>query len=441
MDAYEEIFSRIMSWQSNFWMALELRNAEIFPNDVYAGEVIVAAKSFARMHQTQVQNEDKIHFLLTFPQMTTESFPPEIIREILLKASVKSLLRCKSVCKDWYSLISDHHFIKKHYSLSSTNNINYKHHRLIYNTPGKDLYSCPLYDVLFDESVVNNALQLENPLQRTRSQRVSIIGSCNGLLCILVTDDNTLFIYNPSTRTTNILPPSKQVVSALRFSYGFGYDETNHDYKVVKLWRCEQPSPPYWDTLIYSLKAGSWKAIGRFPFVNPFNDGMFLNGALHWANGYATWTSQDIVALDLGKKTYSEVLQPEYDEGRKRLTLGVFGEWLSVFCNYYEKRVVDVWVMKVYGVKDSWTKLLSIPHLSDRNSVPLYMKIHAPLCTSNDGKLLLHLGTKLVVYDCINGSCSVIENTHKFRDACIVVESLISPFAPLGLGDNNGDEN
>ncbi|PWA57536.1 F-box associated interaction domain-containing protein [Artemisia annua] len=349
-----------------------------------------------------------------FIKIYSHLFPPEIIREILLKvATVKSLLRCKAVCKDWYSLISDQHFVKAHYTLSSTN-INYKHHRLIYNIYKDDyhLISCPLYDVLFDGSV-NNALLLEN-------RGFRIVGSCNGLTCLLHSD-NTLFIYNPSTRTTNVLSRWAGWSTEL---YGFGYDETTHDYKVVKIYPGNLRTP-YWGTNIYSLKAGSWKAIGRFPFVNPFNDAMFLNGALHWV----TDDARDIVSLDLGKETYGEVLQPEYDEGSKRLTLGVWGEWLCVLCNYCESRVVDVWVMKVYGEKDSWTKLLSISHPNDRFWDPFCRLIHAPLCISNDGKLLLQLGEKLVVFDSINGSYSDIQIFIGYRSTCIVVESLISPFA------------
>ena len=230
----------------------------------------------------------------------SHSFPPDIIREILLKVStVKSLLRCKSVCKEWYILISDQQFIKSHYSLSSTNNINYEHHRLIYNTykQDNDLISCPLYDVLFDE-YGNNPLLLKNPFQQTLGFK--IVGSCNGLMCLFGGDDNTLYIYNPSTRRTNIFPGSKRWAGSRWVSYGFGYDETTHDYKVVKIWPCDRTSLHLY-TMIYSLKAGSWKEIGRFPCLSTFNDGKFLNGALHWAAGDGWADSMDIVSLDFGE--------------------------------------------------------------------------------------------------------------------------------------------
>ncbi|GJY82919.1 putative reverse transcriptase domain-containing protein [Tanacetum coccineum] len=38
---------------------------------------------------------------MTIVESRPPSFPLEIIHEILLKATVKSLLQCKSVCKDW----------------------------------------------------------------------------------------------------------------------------------------------------------------------------------------------------------------------------------------------------------------------------------------------------------------------------------------------------
>ncbi|CAH1452985.1 unnamed protein product [Lactuca virosa] len=80
------------------------------------------------------------------------TLPAEIIVEILKRLPVESLLRSRSVCKLWCSIISDSHFIKSHLSLSTSNNL-YTHHRFIFNTLTTEsrksyLKSCPLYDVL-----------------------------------------------------------------------------------------------------------------------------------------------------------------------------------------------------------------------------------------------------------------------------------------------------
>nr|GEV42563.1 hypothetical protein [Tanacetum cinerariifolium] len=365
----------------------------------------------------------------------SHSFPPEIIREILLKLPVESLLRCKSVCKEWYSLISEQHFITTHYTLSSgTNNINYEQHRrLVFNTNygcgQKYLINCPLYDVLFDKSV-SNALLLENPLQRPQFQRIRIVGSCNGLLCLLVDEDAdyNMFIYNPTTRRSNLLPCSERTGSFWGF-YGFGYGELSNDYKVIITETDSKMS-----TMIYSLKTGKWKEIGHFSCARPLDDGKLVNGVLHWVAGKSKFSdSCKIVSLYLANETYGEVLQPEYHEGDGYFELGVLGECLCVLHDYCETRVVDVWMMKVYGVKDSWTKLASIPYPHI-----WWGQISAPYYISEDAKLLLRFGPQLVVYDSKDGSSLTIDK--ECSDACIVVESLVSPFPPLGLADINDDE-
>ncbi|PWA83399.1 F-box associated interaction domain-containing protein [Artemisia annua] len=315
--------------------------------------------------------------------------PVEIIIEILLKLPVISLLRCKSVCESWYSLISDRHFIKRHYSLSSTN-INCEHHRLI-TIPWEqrnNLNSFPLSDLMLD---INNVLELDNPLQRTQPRDLSIVGCCNGLICLFLNndDDYNLFIYNPSTRIWNGLPfRRRKSRRGWHARYSFGYDESSDDYKVVEMSsNFEAEFKTDSRVHIYSVKTGNWKRLGDCSHaIHSNGHGKFSNGALHWLTYESLGSSftQRIVSLDLEKETYGEVLQPEYDEGDKTLGLGVLGERLCVLCNYRESHA-DVWVMKVYGVKDSWSKLVSIPCQTDLGMHYISM----PLCISNDGKVLL----------------------------------------------------
>ncbi|KAJ0818342.1 putative F-box domain-containing protein [Helianthus annuus] len=358
-----------------------------------------------------------------------EYVPPllqEIIVEILSRLPVESLLRCRSVCKSWYSLISDPHFVKTHLTLSTCNK-HYAHHRLIFSTvPKINLKSSSLYHVLYNHSV--DALELDYPLKHPRKS-VWIVGSCNGLLCIAIEED-TLFIWNPSTRNSSRLPYcGRKALPGCYVLYGFGYQESTDDYRVVEI-SCVFKDRAKYSTLvrIYSLKYGNWKKIDAFPHGIPLDDsGKFSNGALHWAasKDFGSSYSWMIVSLDLAKETYGEILQPVYDEGDKDLTLGALGESLCVLCNYRGVRA-DVWVMKVYGVKDSWTKLVSIPYLTD----PGRDQFSVPFCISNDGKLLLQFGSKLIVYDSKSSSPSEIQNADECLEACTFVESLVSPDAP-----------
>ncbi|GJW18503.1 hypothetical protein Tco_0025939 [Tanacetum coccineum] len=89
------------------------------------------------------------------------------------------------------------------------------------------------------------------------------------------------------------------------------------------------------------------------------------------------------------------------------------------------------WVAGDYSTSlDSW-KIISLDLAKET-----YGEILQP--EYEDGKPLLRFGLQLLIYDSKGSSSSVIEN--KCYDACIVVESLASPFPPLGLADNNSDE-
>ena len=354
-------------------------------------------------------------------------FPIEIIVEILSRLPVKSLLRYKSVCKSWCSLISDPCFIRSHASLS-TSDISIANHRLvIHDVTNKFFKSCSLYDLLFEKS--SNEFEHCFPLELTSKPHLQIIGSCNGLLCILKFP--TLIIYNPSTRITSKLPKVPNVSYGMM--HGFGYDESTDDYKVVMTNRN--------NVYIFSLKTGTWKKIGDFLHGHLFSNsktqscasGMFSNGALHWAKADQNLGAWTIVALDLAKETYCEVLQPVYGEGKENLSLGVLGQWLCVHCISDISRVLDVWVMKVYGVKDSWTKLV-IPYPNDFWLVDYVV----PLCFSNDGKVLLQIESDLFVYDIQNSSYTLISqnfidrwSTDRWEKICIIVESLVSPCVAL----------
>ncbi|GJU56937.1 hypothetical protein Tco_1234703 [Tanacetum coccineum] len=230
---------------------------------------------------------------------------------------------------------------------------------------------CAAYDVLLDKT--SNPLTHGFPLEPTPETPLFIAGSCNGLLCVYY-ENNTPFIYTPSTRIWKKIPLSGlPMESGWLAKYGFGHDERSDDYNVI--------------------------------------------GLSHW------------------NETSGEVLQPVYDEGDKDLTLGVLGACLCMICAY-GVNYADVWVMKVYGVKNSWTKLVSIPYLTH----PRINRYSVPLFILNDGKNLLKYGYQLVVYDSKNTPPFVFKNFHMCYQACTVVESLVSPILhSLGIGVNEDD--
>ncbi|KAI8537932.1 hypothetical protein RHMOL_Rhmol09G0062600 [Rhododendron molle] len=377
---------------------------------------------------------------------TEDSQPPrhiplEIIFDILSRLPVKSLLRFRSVCKPWLSLISNPQFVKTHLSTKSfkgdDDDDDYTHLRLVLNThPSHNvtgLKTCSietLRSVLESQQWVS-AVDLDYPFNDL-DQDVVVVGSCNGLMCF-ATRTGTIYLLNPSTRKSKRLPDSgvKRLWDS-RDLYGFGFDESNDDYKVVLIsYRAGGVSS---NVMVYTLRTDSWRQIGGFSFgvtCNVF--GNFLNGSLLWlvcVDNSGPGYSYVVVSLDLEKETYGEVSQPNYGyaESSLDLELCVLESCLGMLCRS-SKNHTDVWIMKEYGKIDSWTKLFTIRDVAK----PCSHTISTPLCISKNGELLILYGQHLSVYSPKNGTFRnlVIQNANNCKQICTYVESLVSPDADI----------
>lgn len=255
---------------------------------------------------------------------------------------------------------------------------------------------------------------------------VWVVGSCNGLICIAL-DEKDLYLWNPSTRKSKKLPPTGvEMRPGFYYLWGFGYCESDDDYKVVGIFCVFDDGGLQESTVkIYSSRANAWKAIDDFSCGIPFDDsGKFANGKLHFSStpGMNFENRWDIVSLDLESEGYGIVDQPNYGEGCSSSSLGLLGGSLSVLCDYPWKRA-DLWVLKEYGVKESWTRVVSIPYFHDPGEA-LYTN---PLLIMPNGDILLMFGMRLVVYS-TKDNClrrPRISNCRSFLNIDIYFESLV----------------
>ncbi|GKA51125.1 gypsy type transposase, partial [Tanacetum coccineum] len=183
--------------------------------------------------------------------------------------------------------------------------------------------------------------------------------------------------------------------------YGFGWARSN-DYKVVAV------SNETNQAKIYSVNSRCWKNLPHFGKVGSFRgDVVYVKGCIHWFH----ITSQDrlwkIFSFDLKVEggPSAEIMQPNYDDGEeKTLCLGVLGKWLCIVCNYAKKNVVDLWVMKKYGVQESWSKFTSIPY-PNPDIYPFLdvtegcTRFSPPLWMADDKILLGYGGVNFLLYD------------------------------------------
>ncbi|OMO98331.1 hypothetical protein COLO4_13989 [Corchorus olitorius] len=244
---------------------------------------------------------------------------------------------------------------------------------------------------------------------------VDIIGSCNGLVCI-APDEDTLFLFNPSTRESKRIPdpPSGLARDGLSV-YGFGFDFGNDDYKVVKL-GCGA-------VCVYSLRTDSWGKVENFPFDdNVYESGVLLNGNIHWMASRGEGANYECVvaAFSLEKEVFCDMPAPETVDASVEFVVGVLNGCLCVLHSRNQMHN-DFWVMTKYGVGESWTKLtLSISYIC--------MK---PLCLAQNGEALLEVDGKLLLYNLEDDSYKYLvihgipaENGF---EADTYLESLVSP--------------
>ncbi|XP_016490847.1 F-box/kelch-repeat protein At3g23880-like [Nicotiana tabacum] len=352
--------------------------------------------------------------------LTIPILPAELVTEILSKVRVKPLLRFTCVSKSWLALISGQEFIKSHLNLSANNKDN-THHRLILNF-GRYLKQWSLKSLLYES--VTEASTLYYPMKIPK-RSFRIVGSVNGLIC-LADSSKDLVLWNPSIRKYKKLPNFKtNFWDVSWFVYGFGYDEFRDDYKVVGCFYYDYSSFDV-EVGIYSLKSDSWKSICSLPDGMGFliELGKFVNGKLHWVNNINDYSYEgcNIISIDLVDEKWETVEQPSYEEGDIDLQLGLFGSDLSIYINN-EGKHVSVWVMKEYGVRESWTKMFTIKYAD-------YSYSYAqPFFMSNKGEVVVAFDETFMIYNPNDDSLTPTGiHSDGWQYTEIYVKSLVSPF-------------
>ncbi|XP_060208267.1 F-box/kelch-repeat protein At3g23880-like isoform X1 [Lycium barbarum] len=361
--------------------------------------------------ETQMENAQSSAILPTLPS--------ELINEILLRLPVKILLRFRSVSKSWLALISSPQFINTHLSLSA-NNKDYAHHRLILSLSGpkeKNLNFCSVRSIL-NESVLEPS-DLDCPLK----DKFQIMGSVNGLICLRVGVE-PFFIWNPSIRKFKKVT-AEAVERYGQKVYGFGYDKLHDDYKILRMYTTTSNDLK---VEIYSLTSDSWRTVDDFPAGRrQCGSAKLVNGKLHWVSSDSNpWCNEGcIISFDLADEKWGKLEKPCYRKGEFCNKLGVLGSDLCMFHDY-EKTCADVWVMKEYGVKESWAKIYTINFSHDISNVwfPLF-------CKSHKGEFFLAFRSTFMIYNPKDDSIRYLEvanSSYCFAED-FYIESLVCPFA------------
>ncbi|XP_057790739.1 F-box protein CPR1-like [Salvia miltiorrhiza] len=296
-----------------------------------------------------------------------KNLPPEIITEIFLRLPAVSIPISKCVCKRWLHLLEPDDFIESHFARSA-----------------------PALVVLGDSGGLK-VLELEGELDLHLDPLTQydfpyhprkIINCVNGFLIlrkcgfgVLMESVDWLCVCNPITREVIKLdlpplmdsqhPSSEEVVA-----FGFGASKITGRYKAVIIKSNDYDEES--DCHVYTLGTGSWRRLEGIPGVYQFGEGAFVNGNLYWKASIrkeATWIS----CFDVETECFSFFKAPPYDAQGLPFLRGMCISAMSGclwFCkvaseygygNDGGRRELTIWIMKEYGVDESWSEEYVIP--------------------------------------------------------------------------------
>ncbi|RZC48999.1 hypothetical protein C5167_017422 [Papaver somniferum] len=145
-----------------------------------------------------------------------------------------------------------------------------------------------------------------------------------------------------------------------RTSYGFGYDCNIKDYKLVRIVDLISHGS---EVQVYTLGSNAWRSIANIPYNIAYQEphGILVNTTLHWSARKSSTQLHSIISFHIESESFEEVplLQAENFDDTHQISLCVSGRCLCILTHHHKVRT-DVWVMKEYGVRHSWTKLFSI---------------------------------------------------------------------------------
>ncbi|KAL8051585.1 hypothetical protein ABFX02_06G157000 [Erythranthe guttata] len=242
--------------------------------------------------------------------------------------------------------------------------------------PAKSIGKCSL--IFISESLAIHTIDkieydaVSRPIEIKPPQHkwYRVVGSCDGLV-LLQTNESGIFLLNPVTLQLTKVPPATEKTRNTH-KYGFGYDSSIDEYKIVE-----------------AVKRRIWKRVDDSPYIPcPLgrNHGAFLNGAIHWladklvvsGDGYST-----IAAFDLACEVFDEIPLPSgisLEQIVWRCELVVFDSCLCLVESKWNSEN-DLWTMKEYGVAESWAKF------SFRGI--FCWKYLKPVCYIEDGEIML----------------------------------------------------
>ncbi|KAK1358343.1 F-box domain-containing protein [Heracleum sosnowskyi] len=245
----------------------------------------------------------------------------EMIFKILSLLPVLTLLRCKSVCKSWKTIISDPHFIQAHLTISHNKPPPFSLLRVVPRGKLQGLYI---------HTHGEDSVKLTLPVPEYMCGMHLYVRSCNGLVTLADRSISVLYIWNPLTRLFKLILPSKIFPHYSNVGFaknlGFGFDSVSNDYKILRVvlggYSYSGGNVSVMVAELYSVNADSWKEIRIPNEMHGFKSNLILpcvcvdSGVLYFEG------VEEILSFDLHDEVFGLFQYPN-SGGKKSCLLNV----------------------------------------------------------------------------------------------------------------------
>ncbi|VVB03229.1 unnamed protein product [Arabis nemorensis] len=214
---------------------------------------------------------------------------PDLLEEIFIGLPLKSIIRFKTVSKQWRSILESEMFVERRMSLKKS------HQKILaaYNCDcGKRPRLLPDSRSEGDEEIVF--------LHCNGTQQASMM-TCDGFVCF--PEPDCVNVLNPLTRQLRTFRSSRGTRSG-NWVMGFGRDKVNGSYKVVRM--CFEEEGYH----VLDVECGKWRKLSRPPYkVNVGKKSVCVNGSIYWLK--LGWGYFNILALNLHTREFHNVSVPD----------------------------------------------------------------------------------------------------------------------------------
>lgn len=333
-----------------------------------------------------------------------DKLPSCLIMDILSRLPIKTILNCRRVCKTWLHFISDSFFTELHLERSPTS--------LLIKTISNNPESRNLQLVQITGKPTGLRFRAVEEMKFVPGTNLPcndflIEHSCNGLLCLSKTFQfdfhEDIYVCNPILGEYISIPLAAGQETRHQSNFALGYSAITREYKVLHTFCSKTGSAFQPEAQIYTIATGKWRSIHKaLRNLDTFMFDSFVGGSIHWELRDEGNCVNSIGSFNFEKEQFSQFsLPPRYNEELVTLTVleGCLG--VSFFSTCLQPQY-EVWVMKEYGKKESWTKLITVEN-------PGFGQLCEPLIFVNSGLILMmHYREYVVCYDARTKSMEAI---------------------------------